>query len=402
MTDAPAVYFVVPTGIDNPARPSGGNYYDRRMSAGLRALGWTVVEVPLDTAAGRATGPPPGHLAAMPPVAAHRAAGALSDMADGALVVVDGLITLSPNIVSSLFVEARPDRLRVVLLVHMLPPVHGAGALHERERDALHRAGAVVTTSVWARDQVAARYGVPGEKVFVVPPGTDPAPLAAGAGVDGGGGSGGSLLCVAAVLPAKGHDVLLTALAILRDLDWSCTFVGTRDLDPDFSAVLQRQAESSGIGDRVVFTGPLGRDGLAREYTRADVLLLPSRNESYGMVVTEALARGLPVIASHVGGVPEALGHGADGALPGLLVPEESPEALAYALRRWLGDAALRGTLRAAALNRRASLAGWDGAAARLSYVLAGAAGIGDPASAVPTPPPSGTAASACPSRRRA
>ena len=74
------------------------------------------------------------------------------------------------------------------------------------------------------------------------------------------------------------------------------------------------------------------------------------------MVVTEALARGLPVVAAEVGGVPEALGHGADGDRPGLLVPPDDPAALAAALRAWLGDAELRARLRRAARERRASL----------------------------------------------
>ena len=122
------------------------------------------------------------------------------------------------------------------------------------------------------------------------------------------------------------------------------------------------------------FPGPLTGAGLARRYQAADLLVLASRSETYGMVVTEALARGLPVVATEVGGVPEALGHGADGDRPGLLVPPGDPAALAAALRAWLTDAEMRRRLRRAAGERRASLSGWSTTASVVSGVLAEAA----------------------------
>jgi glycosyltransferase involved in cell wall biosynthesis len=113
---------------------------------------------------------------------------------------------------------------------------------------------------------------------------------------------------------------------------------------------------------------------LDRAYAAADLLVLASHAETYGMVVTEALARGVPVLAADVGGVTEALGHGEDGARPGLLVPPDDPVALGAALRTWLGDAGLRGHLRRAARERRASLRAWSDTASVLAGVLAGAA----------------------------
>jgi glycosyltransferase involved in cell wall biosynthesis len=92
------------------------------------------------------------------------------------------------------------------------------------------------------------------------------------------------------------------------------------------------------------------------------------------MVVTEALARGLPVIVADVGGVTEALGHGEDGTRPGLLVAPGDPVALGAAVRAWLGDAELRGRLRRAARERRASLRRWPATATVVAGVLAGAA----------------------------
>src|SRR4029079_8748750 len=114
-----------------------------------------------------------------------------------------------------------------------------------------------------------------------------------------------------------------------------------------------RRARAAGLGDRVLFRGPFTGDELDRSYAAADLLVLASRAETYGMVVTEALARGLPVVAADVGGLTEALGHGADGLRQGLLVPPVDSAALGAALRAWLGDADLRGRLRRAARERR-------------------------------------------------
>ncbi|HEY3191011.1 MAG TPA: glycosyltransferase family 4 protein, partial [Solirubrobacteraceae bacterium] len=137
---------------------------------------------------------------------------------------------------------------------------------------------------------------------------------------------------------------------------------------------LKRRILDKELGDRVRFMGPrIGAD-LDPSYESADLLVLPSRAETYGMVVTEALARGLPVVAADVGGVAEALGHGRAGIRPGMLVPPDDPAALAAALRAWLDDAELRLTWRRAARERRASLAEWSTTTSVLAGVLAEAA----------------------------
>jgi glycosyltransferase involved in cell wall biosynthesis len=125
---------------------------------------------------------------------------------------------------------------------------------------------------------------------------------------------------------------------------------------------------------RVRFLGPQAEADLARSYDAADVLVLPSRAETYGMVIAEALARGLPVVAAEVGGVPEALGNGVNGARPGLLVPPGDPAALRDALRTWLEDAGLRRRLRVAARERRATLKDWATTTSAVAEVLEGAA----------------------------
>ena len=122
--------------------------------------------------------------------------------------------------------------------------------------------------------------------------------------------------------------------------------VGSLTRDPDLVAGLPPGAR---------LTGPLTGADLDAAYARADLLVLPSRAETYGMVVTEALARGIPVLATDVGGVPEALGRAPEGSLPGLLVPPEDPAALAVAISRLLDDRPLAARLAAAGRARYAA-----------------------------------------------
>jgi glycosyltransferase involved in cell wall biosynthesis len=125
----------------------------------------------------------------------------------------------------------------------------------------------------------------------------------------------------------------------------------------------------------VLFPGTRTSSDLDRSYVAADLVVLASRAETYGMVITEALAHGLPVVATDVGGLTEALGYGEDGMLPGVLVPPDDPVALAAALRAWLADAELRGRLRHAARERRRSLSGWSTTASAIAGVLAEVSG---------------------------
>jgi glycosyltransferase involved in cell wall biosynthesis len=306
------VHLIVPAGIDDPARPSGGNTYDRRVREELRALGWTVHE--------------------------HVGARAVETLPDGAVALLDGLIASpAPDVL-----VPHAARLRQVVLVHM-------PFADDRERAVLEAATAVIATSEWSRRRLGELYGV---AAHVAQPGVDPAALAPVSP------AGDALLCVAAVTPGKGHDILLDALATVDDLSWSCACVGSLERDPAFAAALRRR------GGRVRFAGPLAGAELDRAYAAADLLVLASHAETYGMVVTEALARGVPVLATDVGGVREALGP------DGLLVPPGDPAALAAALRRWLGDAALRERLRAAARARRATLRGWPATAHAVARVL--------------------------------
>jgi len=355
------VHWVVPEAVADEGRPSGGNVYDRRVCAELARQGWSVQEHLVGGA-----WPQPD------PVALAELARVLARLPDGADVVVDGLLASGADDV----VVPEASRLRLVVLVHLpLGSVDDSGALDDaglRERRVLAAASAVVVTSEWSRRRLGELYGdVPGE-VSVATPGVDPGAVAEGSR------PGGVLLCVAAVVPAKGHDVLLGALARLVDLSWRCTCLGALDLDRALVTRLQRQARASAIDERVHFAGVMARDELVRTLTGADLLVLPSHAETYGMVVTEALAHGVPVVASDVGGVREALGD--EGAGPaGLLVAPGNEAALAGALRAWLEDPQLRERLRERARGRRHTLSGWDTTARSIGSVVMGARSMHEP-----------------------
>jgi glycosyltransferase involved in cell wall biosynthesis len=334
--------FVLPADVDDVTLASGGNTYDRRMCA---QLGLTRVMV-----AGR--WPTPGTEARLD---LHRALAALPD---GSVVLVDGLVACGvPEVVVP---HAR--RLRLVVLLHLqlcdetgLPRERAAG-LDRREREVLHAASAVVATSAWAARRAVRHHGLDPHRVHAAPPGTDPAPLAAGTD------AGDQLLCLASITQRKGHDVLVSALARLADLPWTCVCVGSVRRDPAHTRRVQELIDRHDLTRKVILTGPLPDDGLAHLFDRTDLLVLPSRRETFGMVVTEAHVRGIPVLTTTVDALPDTL------AGAGMLVPPNDPPALADALRRWLTDQDLRDELRD--LARRREVEDWPTAARRLAGVL--------------------------------
>jgi glycosyltransferase involved in cell wall biosynthesis len=347
------VHVVVPDGIDDPARPSGGNKYDRNICRLLGSLDCLVHEHAI-----------PGPWPRPDRDALGSLAGVMGRIPDGALALVDGLVASpAPDVL-----VAEAHRLRLVVLVHMplghRPAPETVTAVRTRECAVLEAAAAVVTTSHWSARRLLELYRLVPERVHVAEPGVDRADLAPGSP------QGSELLCVANVTLDKGHDVLVEALLLISRQSWRCVCVGRLDRDPEFVAQLQRRTLTGGVEDRVLFPGPRTGPDLDRSYLAADLMVLASRGETYGMVVTEALSHGLPVVATEVGGLSEALGHGEDGLRPGLLVPPDDPVALAAALRSWLDDAELRGRLRRAAHERRGSLCGWSVTAATFADIL--------------------------------
>ncbi|MEH0417144.1 glycosyltransferase family 4 protein [Streptomyces sp. B21-083] len=350
-----SVHFVMPGGVDDPAKPSGGNAYDRRISLDLPGFGWQVHK---HAVAGE--WPRPGA------DARAELARTLRDLPDGTVVMLDGLVACGvPEII-----VPETERLRLAVLVHLplgdetgLDPVVAA-ELDALERTTLRAVPAVIATSDWAVRRLVSHHGLAPERVHVAAPGADIAPLASG--TDGVS----RLLCVAAVTPRKGQHRLVEALAAVTDLPWSCVCVGGLEQDPEYVADLRALIARHGLEDRLHLAGPQAGAQLDASYAAADLMVLTSYAETYGMAVTEALARGIPVLATDVGGLPEAVGRAPDGGVPGILVPPENPAALAAELRGWFGEADVRRRLKAAARGRRAALDGWAATARSLAGVL--------------------------------
>ena len=343
----PAVVFVVPGDLETR---TGGYGYDRRIVSGLRAKGWSVAVASLDPSFPRPT-----------TKAREEAARTLAGLPDGALVMVDGLAfgVLAGE------AERERERLRFVALVHHplaletgLEPSE-AVAMEASERRALAAARLVVVTSQATAHAMGA-YGVGPGRLVVVEPGTDPAPLARG------GGRPLTLLTVATVVPRKGHDTLVAALASLTDRPWRLVCAGSLDRDLRAAASLRAAIRGHGIEGRVTLAGDLDEAALAREYDRADLFVLPTYFEGYGMAVAEALARGLPVVSTATGGIPDLV---ADEA--GLLVQPGDVPGLAAALASVMDDQALRLRLGAGARRARQRLPTWRAATDRLAAALA-------------------------------
>jgi hypothetical protein len=325
--------FIVPAGVNDPERVSGGNVYDQRVRDGLAARGWDV---------GMAEAHDDGAVAA-----------ALDEVPRRGTVLVDGLVAAwDPDAIADAAARAR-----VVVLAHMVAGAFaGAEAeLVERERRALGHATRVIATSNWTASELVRQGIVERERLTVAVPGSTGGPSARG--------RAGELLCVGAVARHKGHDILLDALDGLRTLDWTCTMAGPRDVDPAFAERVAAQAAA--FGPRVRLTGVLHADALANAYRNSGLLIAPSRTESFGMAIADARRRGLPVIAAAVGGIPEAVSGG--GAL---LVEPEDVDALADALRRWMTDPGLRARLRVEAALARPRATRWADTVARVDRAL--------------------------------
>ncbi|HEV7146757.1 MAG TPA: glycosyltransferase family 4 protein [Pedococcus sp.] len=364
------VYFVVPHGLDDPRRPSGGNAYDQRLARDLARTGWRVHPRPVAVGSSAQT--------------SSCVAQTLAAVPRDSTVLVDGLVGSAAD--SAIVPHAQ--RLRLVALVHL--PLgaerdglwsgdHVPGEREQQTRLAeasvLHVCRAVIATSEWTVGWLADHYGLSGTGIWLARPGADPAPAVSGSA------SGSRLLCVGAVTPVKGQDLLVAALAHLHDLqdlqdlqdlhdlDWCCSIVGPVDRDPDFVARLREQVRQGGLGERVRLLGPMGRGQLQATYAASDLLVLTSRVESYGMVVTEALAHGLPVVATDVGGIPEAFA-GPGSLVPGTLVPAGDSPSLATALRRWLTEPRTRDAWREAAAQRRPTVSDWTTTVEQVAEVL--------------------------------
>ncbi len=331
------IVFAIPGDID---LPTGGYAYDRRLLAEWRLMDVEARHLAL-----------PGSFPNPTPEDFSQTGRLILSQPFDAVLLIDGLAY-------GAFPESIAAGLagRVVALVHHPlaletgTPPERAAALMASETAALRHASAVVVTSPATARLLIADFGVHETKITVAVPGVDEAPRATGAAE----GDPLRLLAVGSLVPRKGYDVLVAALGTIANRDWWLTIIGAPDRAPATARALQEQIAAAGLQDRIVLAGAVDHDALARAYHDADLFVMPSLFEGYGMVLTEALARGLPILCTTGGAAAETAPDAA-----ALKVPPGDVAALASALATLLDDRALRARMADAAWAAAATLPRW-------------------------------------------
>jgi glycosyltransferase involved in cell wall biosynthesis len=341
-----AVVLAVPGDL---ATPTGGYAYDRRIIAELPALGWQVEVCNLGDGFPRPTAQ-----------TLDAARSRLTHVPKGRPIIIDGLAF---GVIPELAADLSHSHPLIALVHHPLALESGlstaeADHFRRRERGALACTYDVVVTSPSTARLLTADYGVAPEFITVVVPGTERRSPARGS-------SDGriSLLSVGSVVPRKGYDILVTALAGLKDLPWRLAIAGDRRRDPAAAFWLDAAIQRLGLDKRVNVLGAVADECLPDLYDTADLFVLASRFEGYGMAYAEAIAHGLPVIGTMTGAIPETVPADA-----GILVQPDDIEALAGALRHLIENPRERERLAAGA--RAAKFPSWSDQAALFAGVL--------------------------------
>jgi glycosyltransferase involved in cell wall biosynthesis/SAM-dependent methyltransferase len=341
----PEIHFAYPGDIQTL---TGGYGYDRQLIAGLQRLGLPVHLLPL-----------PAGFPAPDTAELDRAEALFAALPDSALVIADGLAFGMMDQTA----RRHGPRLKIIALCHHplalesgLPAAE-ADRRRRSEQQALAAATAVIVTSQATASLLGEQFAIAPERITVAPPGTDRKPFAPCRG------DPPVLLCVATLTPRKGHDVLIRALAAIRHLPWSLRLVGGSRFDPDWARHLRQLTRNLGLDQRIHFLGELAR--LDEEYAHADVFVLPSRFEGYGMAFAEALSFGLPVLAAKAGAVPDLV-----PATAGLLVDPDDEQALSRALTALLQDHGLRQQLQLGARQAALHLPTWEQCAETVAALL--------------------------------
>lgn len=331
---------------------SGGFAYDRRIVAGLREAGHDVDVVALSGAHPLTDDP-----------ARNAAVDAWTTLAEDARPVIDGLAL--PAFAD--LADALAARGAVGLIHH---PTALETGFTEQQRETLRAAERrlmpaltrVIVTSEPTAERLTADFGVAPNRIAVVVPGTDDAPRSSGSG-----GPGCAILSVGTLVPRKGHDVLLRALARLFDLEWHLTIAGSARRDPVHARTLSALAEELGIANRVRFAGEVGDAALDVLWRETDLFALATYWEGYGMAVADALKRGIPVAITAGGAVASLVPVEA-----GVICEPGDHDGLSKALRRLIFGRTLREAMGQVAWDAGQALPSW--AAQTQAFVAALAA----------------------------
>lgn len=342
------VVFAVPGDL---ATVTGGYEYARRLFEHVPRYGVTLEHVPLSD---RFPNPSGANVMETRDRLIGAALGADALMVDG----------LAYGALPVALLRALPLR-PIALVHHPLALETGwkpkdARRLAASERAALAWAAHVIVPSRTTANTLKRDYGVHPAAITVAPPGTEPAKRACG-----GGGDTIHIVSVGAVVARKGFDVLVDALSGISDRRWRLTIAGGLERAPDTVHALRARIEGAGLGDRIHLADALDRSELDRLYNSADLFALSSRHEGYGMVFAEALARGIPVVGTRAGAIPEVV-----PAEAGILVDVDDTGAFADALRKLIGDETLRARMAHTAWRHATALPRWEETAAIVAHVL--------------------------------
>lgn len=340
------VIFAIPGDLDTP---TGGYRYDKRLIEELPKFGWSVKHLKLSSEF-----PSPSDAALV------ETAKQFGQISSDALVMIDGLALGAIPLSTLKSLDAK----LVALCHHPLAFETGLTSdridyLHRTEREALSRSVATIATSRSTAELLAREFNVDREELTVAEPGTEPS---ARAKADG---NPLRILSVGAITRRKGHDTLAKALSKVRDLEWEWRIAGSTDRDPIALQALEREIADGKISDRAKLLGPLDDQGLEKEYSSASLFALPSHFEGYGMAFTEALARGLPVVAGSGGALVETVPKGA-----GVFVAPGNFGELALVLRRLLTNPGELSKRADAAWEYAKSLPRWADTAERVASAL--------------------------------
>ena len=345
MTD---IVFAIPGDIE---LPTGGYVYDRRVLSLLPTFGLIPRHLSL-----------PGSFPTPTAADLKTAARLLAKTDAGVPLLIDGLAygALPADLIVGL------ER-RITALVHHplcletgLPPARQA-ALKASEQAALALAERVVCTSPATARTLITDFGVPSAKLVVAEPGTDPAPKASGTVMPM------QLLAVGAVSARKGYPVLIKALEPLAGMDWRLTIAGSLERDAKAVAELKAALAASGLQDRVRLSGAVVPDTLAAFYDSADVFVMPSLFEGYGMVLAEAMAHGLAIVCTTGGAAAETVPDAA-----AIKVAPGNAEAFSAGLKTLLENRKLRRRLEAASWAAGRKLPTWHETARRIFIAITG------------------------------
>jgi glycosyltransferase involved in cell wall biosynthesis len=282
------VSLIVPAPFDTI---SGGYGYDRRIVAELREAGHQVDVVEL-----------PGTFPLVDDFARDTACAAWDRLSPETKPVIDGLALPAFRGLEDAIAARGP----VGLIHHPVSLETGLSnaehtALGDVERRLFAHLKRLIVTSSTTAETLERQFNIQSDHIHVVVPGTDNAPRCPGAE-----GPVCEILSIGTLIPRKGHDVLLQALARLFDLNWHLTIAGALDRDPPHAHGLMALAEQLKIAHRVRFAGELVGDALEAAWQSADLFALATHYEGYGMAIAEALKRGLPVVVT-AGGAAGAL-----------------------------------------------------------------------------------------------